>query len=305
MSTDRQREFERNAEGDEHAGHPAADRAGERNRVRHLAHEVGEDDDRQRAGPRRTPAASPTAPRHRRPSSRLPQQAADRRRGRRRQASPTASPTSRALRCRRERRAPRSGRRGRRRRPRVRSASTSAIAIASSAANRRDRAQRKRARGCARAQPSARHLRRRSSRGTRRRARPGTRAACAWPTRGVRPVRRSVQTVSAAPPAPAVGSSRVAAAPASVICALSRVPILGVARPATSDSSHTYAASDAASSTMLIATQPGPRRSRGAAPPRPRGRGRRRGAPSPLQRKRAGRAARHAAAAPARQTPGA
>jgi hypothetical protein len=54
-----------------------------------------------------------------------------------------------------------------------------------------------------------------------------------------RPARRSVHNVSAAPPAPAVGSSRVAAVPASVISALVRRVIRGAARPATSESSTT------------------------------------------------------------------
>ena len=39
-----------------------------------------------------------------------------------------------------------------------------------------------------------------------------------------RPERRSAQRVSAAPPTPAVGSSRVAAAPPSVTCVLSLSP---------------------------------------------------------------------------------
>jgi hypothetical protein len=56
---------------------------------------------------------------------------------------------------------------------------------------------------------------------------------------GLRPARRSAHTARAMPPAPAVGSNRVAAAPVSVICALSRMPILDVARPATSDMSAT------------------------------------------------------------------
>ncbi len=57
--------------------------------------------------------------------------------------------------------------------------------------------------------------------------------------RELSPARRSAHSVSPAPPAPAVGSRRVAAAPASVICALSRVPMRGVARPATSDNNPT------------------------------------------------------------------
>jgi hypothetical protein len=53
------------------------------------------------------------------------------------------------------------------------------------------------------------------------------------------PVLRSAHSVSAAPPTPAVGSKRVAAAPPSVTCTLSRGPMRGVARPATSHSSTT------------------------------------------------------------------
>ena len=55
----------------------------------------------------------------------------------------------------------------------------------------------------------------------------------------LRPARRSVHSASAAPPAPAVGSRRVAAAPANVICALTRALTREVAWPATSDSSNT------------------------------------------------------------------
>ena len=72
-----------------------------------------------------------------------------------------------------------------------------------------------------------------------------------------RPVRRNAQSASAAPPAPAVGSRRVAAAPASVIWALSRIRIRGVTRPATSDSSSTYPISEIDSKARPAITQPG------------------------------------------------
>ena len=48
------------------------------------------------------------------------------------------------------------------------------------------------------------------------------------------PARRSAHSVIAAPPTPAVGSSRVAAAPPSVTCVLSRSPRRVVARLPTS-----------------------------------------------------------------------
>jgi hypothetical protein len=48
---------------------------------------------------------------------------------------------------------------------------------------------------------------------------------------------RSAQSVSAAPPTPAVGSRRVAPAPPRVTCALARRSIRELARPATSQSS--------------------------------------------------------------------
>ena len=47
------------------------------------------------------------------------------------------------------------------------------------------------------------------------------------------PVRRNAHSVSATPPAPPVGSSRVTAAPARVTSALARRSIRGVARSPT------------------------------------------------------------------------
>ena len=195
--------------------------------------------------PRRTHAASPTGPLRRKPSRRRRRAGVGRAsestaklRARRRQEPPAAS-QARVAGDRAGARADREARRDREQRD-----------------ERRDRRELARTAACARPSASAPPDSTIAARNTAYRMLMNT-SRVRVAARGARPARRSDHSASATPPAPAVGSRRVAAAPASMICALSRVRIRGVARPAMSASSATYPASEASSKAAVCRPMPG------------------------------------------------